>query len=210
MNRRHNVSLPRYMLVAHDMACKIADGLYKEGETVYARSALASQYGVSSETARRAICVLDDLGIVESTKGSGVKIVSYEKAVEYARHSGDFSSIHDLREDLLECVKKQRDDCDELNALLETLIKKSEHFSTSNPFVPFQTKIAEGSHVDGKTLAELNFWHNTLATVVALRKGEELILSPGPYAALRAGDVLYYIGDSGCIDRVNRFLGQSD
>ena len=208
MSRDVTVSSPRYMSVAHDVACKIADGFYKEGETVYARSALASQYGVSSETARRAICVLSDLGIVEATKGSGVKIVSVEKAVDFARRGGEFLSVHELWRSFLDCVERQRAATDEMNGMMDSLIKRAEHFSTSNPFVPYHTTIAESSWVEGKTLSELNFWHNTLATVVALRKGDKLLLSPGPYAALSAADVIYYIGDAGSIERVNSFLNQ--
>ena len=45
--------LPRYQLIACDVASKIASGVYPSGAKLYARSALASQYGVSSETARR-------------------------------------------------------------------------------------------------------------------------------------------------------------
>ena len=78
MNKGLKITQPQYLLVARDVACKIADGLYREGDRIYARSALASQYGVSSETARRAMCVLDDLGIIEASKGSGIRIISYQ------------------------------------------------------------------------------------------------------------------------------------
>ena len=51
---------PRYQQIAADIAAKIAGGEYKIGDKIFARSSLASQYHVSSETARRAICVLCD------------------------------------------------------------------------------------------------------------------------------------------------------
>ena len=72
---------PKYQQIAADIAAKIVDGHYRVGEKIYARSSLASQYGVSSETARRAVCVLSHLKIVEATKGSGVIIKSYENAI---------------------------------------------------------------------------------------------------------------------------------
>ena len=73
--------MPQYQKIAVDLASKIVDGKYKVGDKIYARSALASRYGVSSETARRAVCVLADLDIVESTKGSGVIIKSQENHI---------------------------------------------------------------------------------------------------------------------------------
>jgi DNA-binding GntR family transcriptional regulator len=75
----------RYQEVAQDFAAKIAAGDYKQGDKIYARSALASQYGVSSETARRAICVLSDIGVVEAVKGSGVVILSVRKGVRVVK-----------------------------------------------------------------------------------------------------------------------------
>ncbi|WP_369074759.1 cation:proton antiporter regulatory subunit, partial [Klebsiella pneumoniae] len=33
----------------------------------------------------------------------------------------------------------------------------------------------------GKTAAETKFWQNTGATIVAIKRGDELIISPGPY-----------------------------
>ena len=32
------------------------------------------------------------------------------------------------------------------------------------------------------------------------------MMSPGPYATLNEGDVLYFVGDENCYERVVRFL----
>ncbi|MEG2918744.1 MAG: GntR family transcriptional regulator, partial [Clostridium sp.] len=81
MDKKSKITSPRYQQIAADIASKIATGHYKLGEKIYARSMLASQYGVSSETSRRAICILSDLDIVDTTKGSGVVIKSCENAI---------------------------------------------------------------------------------------------------------------------------------
>lgn len=77
-----HIKQPKYQTIAEDIATKIVKKKYIVGEKIYARSSLASQYGVSAETARRAIAVLQDLNIVEATKGSSVIITSYEKRSE--------------------------------------------------------------------------------------------------------------------------------
>ena len=48
----------RYQQLASDIASRIAEGSYQVGDKIFARSSLASQYQVSSETARKAVCVL--------------------------------------------------------------------------------------------------------------------------------------------------------
>jgi K+/H+ antiporter YhaU regulatory subunit KhtT len=53
---------------------------------------------------------------------------------------------------------------------------------------------------------DLNFWHNTAATVIAIRRNGQILISPGPYATLEDKDILYFIGDDECLERVRRFL----
>lgn len=198
--------IPRYQLIACDVASKIAGGTYPVGAKLYARSALASQYGVSSETARRAICVLTDLGIVESTKGSGITVLSEEKAMSFVRQYRQLDTIVDLRKALRESIQRYQDDLENIADILEKIKEKAAHYYTTNPFVPYQLQLTEDCPHLGKTLQELNFWHLTLATVIAIGRDGETILSPGPFESLRANDIVYYIGNRECIDRVNRLL----
>lgn len=97
MIKNSKLTSPRYQQIATDIAAKIVDKKYKVGDKIYTRSSIASQYGVSAETARRAISILVDLDIVESTKGSGVVIKSYEKAVQFVHQYNDIQTIHDLK-----------------------------------------------------------------------------------------------------------------
>ncbi len=60
--------MPRYQQIAVEIATRIANEEYKVGDKIYTRSYIAGHYGVSPETARRAICVLSDLDIVVSEK----------------------------------------------------------------------------------------------------------------------------------------------
>lgn len=80
MDEKINVTSSRYQKIAIDIARNIAKGRYKNGERIYSRTTIASQYKVSPETARRAIALLADLEIVKTVKGSGVTILSQEKA----------------------------------------------------------------------------------------------------------------------------------
>ena len=87
MDRKSKDGMPRYQQIALDIATQIVKQQYKVGDRIYARSSLASKYHVSPETARRAICLLADMDIVEAEKGSGVVILSVDNAARYLRSS---------------------------------------------------------------------------------------------------------------------------
>ena len=73
---KKRILLPRYQQVAVEIAERIADQRYQVGEKIHARSTLASNFNVSPETARKAINVLVDLGIMEVRHGSGAYVVT--------------------------------------------------------------------------------------------------------------------------------------
>ncbi len=197
---------PRYQQIAADIASKIANKQYQIGDKIYARSSIASQYGVSPETARRAICILTDLGIVESEIGSGVTIKSYEKAHEFIRHYQDIQTVNKLKQDIQESMERQSRELEFFNSSLNKLIERTDRFRSSNPFTPYEVEITEGTPFLNKTISESNFWHNTMATIIAIRREQDLILSPGPYALFLSKDILYFIGDENCDERVKKYL----
>lgn len=200
------VSSPRYQQIAADIAAKIADKQYKVGDKLFARSALATQYGVSAETARRAVSVLSDMQIVSTTKGSGVLIISYENAVKFVKNYEDIETVNDLRSDIIKCIDRQSKENEYLKEQLNRLIDKTSRFRSINPFIPFEITIDHTSSYVGKNLSEVNFWHNTLATVVGIKRKELLLMSPGPYAVISEGDIFYFVGDDNCYERVMNFL----
>ena len=204
-------SAPRYQQIAADIAAKIVNGEYREGDRIYARSTLALQYHVSSETARRAICVLCDMKIVESVQGVGVVIRSSENASLFLRQFDQQLTIDAMKDRLVESIEEQNRRNNELRNQVEELMDTVTRFKAMNPFIPYQITIEEGMNHIGKNLAEINFWHNTMATVLAIRHGEHLQLSPGPYARIHAGDILYFIGTEDCVLRTDQFFkGKTD
>lgn len=206
MNSKIRVESPRYQQIAMDIASKIVKKNYTIGEKIYARSAIASQYGVSSETARRAICILSDLGIVETAKGSGVVIKSYEKALEFIHHYDAAETVNDIKKDLKNSVDRQRKELEYFNSCLAKLMDKTERLQYINPFIPFEIEIISECPYVNKTVAEVNFWHNTSATIVAIKRSNALIMSPGPYAIFQENDTFYFVGDEDCKSRVQKFL----
>ena len=54
--------------------------------------------------------------------------------------------------------------------------------------------------------AELQFWQQTGATIVAIHRNLDCIVSPGPCAELYAGDSIVYVGDGQAREAVSRFF----
>lgn len=206
MEKKLPIKQPKYQLIAEDIAGKIVEGKYIVGEKIYARSSIASQYGVSAETARRAIAVLQDLNIVEATKGSGVVIQSYERAAEYIRRLEDVKSVREIQTELEVSIVKQINGLEAIQNTLTEFINRTNRLHSINPFVPFQLEVTSNCTHLNKSIGELHFWQQTGATIIAIKSEEELILSPGPYAELKAHDILYFIGNEQSYSAVLQFL----
>ncbi|HWK22431.1 MAG TPA: TrkA C-terminal domain-containing protein [Ureibacillus sp.] len=204
--KKVQVKQPKYQKIAADIASRIVEKKYLVGEKIYARSSLASQYNVSSETARRAIAVLQDLEIVEATKGSGVMIKSYEKAAQFVHQFLEVQSVYQVQLEMLESIRRQKKELEVLQETTERLVSRTERFKSVNPFVPFQVEVEENTPYISQSIGTINFWQNTMATIVGIRRGVELIISPGPYATIELGDVIYFIGNDECLERVQKFL----
>lgn len=206
MDKQTNPSIPKYQQIAADIAYKIINKTYQEGDKIYARSSIGSQYNVSSETARRAVCVLADWDIVEIEKGSGVVIKSIDNARNFLHQHQDTQSIHDLKRNILDHVERQQQDTRQLYTYLSQLIEKIDCFRSTNPFIPYELVITENTPYLNRSVAEVNFWQATFATVIAIRRNGSLIMSPGPSATFRLNDTFYYTGDDRCNVRVQKFM----
>ena len=200
------VANPRYQLIAADIAAKIVDGHYQVGDKIYARSSLASQYGVSSETARRAICVLSHLKIVETTKGSGVVIKSYENAIKFVKQHQNVHGLNKIKREIIDSVNRQKNEIRRIDDLLTTLIDSTDRYNSVNPFTPYQLKITADASCLSKSIGDASFWHNTTATIIAVERDKTMIISPGPYTIFKENDIIYFVGDEDCYGRVKLFL----
>jgi len=206
MEKKNKIVKPVYQQIAMDIASKIANGYYQSGDKVYARSVLASQYGVSSETTRRAIAILADMNIVETNKGSGVNIISTENAIKFVKQFEDIKTVNDFKNEVLNSIERQKVENSYLKEQIIGLIDKMDRFKDTNPFIPFEIRITKRSPYCNRTISEINFWHNTSATIIGIKRDECLQMSPGPYAILGENDIFYFVGDEDSHERVKKFL----
>jgi K+/H+ antiporter YhaU regulatory subunit KhtT len=202
----NSVVKPIYQQIAIDLANRIAQGEFVVGTKIHGRSTLAGQYNVSPETIRRAVILLEDMDIVEASHGSGILVKSKDEAFKFIERFKIKDSKASIKKDILTVIEEKKRLDEKLTAYIGELIDYSERFKNSNPFAPLEIEIPKNSKLLGKTIAEVNFWQNTGATIIGIRRSDSLILSPGPYAAFNEGDIYIMVGDENCYERVITFL----
>ena len=186
---------PRYRQIAYAIAEKIVESDYPIGSKLHARSTLSAQFGVSSETARKAISILSDLAIVKVVHGSGVEILSQEKAKNFLNQAQETTNIQALHAQI-----------DNLSESLTTLFEQTARVQKKSPFAPFELLLADDSEHLFKSIGQLNLWQTTGATIVAILHHDELVMSPGPYAILEKGDTIYFVGNETIFHTVKTFF----
>ncbi len=199
-------SMPKYQLIALEIANRIAEGELHEGERVFGRSSIAGSFHVSPETARRAFCMLADIGVVSPERGSGMLIVSKKNAELFAGQFRERQDIASLRDSVLSSIARQKEEMENLSRDLDQLISATELYRSSNLLSPYMILITENCRFLGKTISEIKLWQFTGATLVAIKRNEQMILSPGPYACLQLHDILFFITGDLSDTHVREFL----
>lgn len=201
-----NSTAPMYQKIALDIANAIYKGQYTEGERLHGRSTLAGRYNVSSETIRRSIKLLEDVGVVESVKGSGITILSKEQSFKYINKFRNIESISSYKSKLKLLYEKKDSIEDEIIGTIDSIIKYTSRLNNTTSITPFEIKVTENAKIIGRTIGEVSFWQYTGATIIGIRREGDTILSPGPYATFQRGDILLVIGEESVYNAVKSFL----
>lgn len=199
-------TMPIYQQIALDLAYKIFSGETNEGEVLYGRSILAGKYNVSPETVRRAIKILEDVGIVKSIKGKGVIVESSTKASSFIKKYQDLTNISTYKSDLFRYIDEKSKLDDMIVSTINKILDYSDRLEIINPLVPAQFEIKDTCKYIGQTPGETRFWQNTGATIVAVKRKGNLIISPGPYIEFEAGDILMVVGEQHIFNSIPMFL----
>lgn len=186
-------SIPRYMRIAMSIASRIADGEFQENTRISGRSTLSSEYQVSPETVRKALNLLADMDIVRTVEGSGTIVLSAEKAEKYLETvsvRGEQSDLHSRLQGLLREYTRSSRQIYDVGARL--IAAGTSPLPSEKTLPNYEVRVPDDSDKIGMSIGDLRFWQCTGATIVAVRRGQSVTVSPGPYPELRAGDVLVW------------------
>ena len=195
-----------YLTIAIDIANKIINGDFNRGDKISGRSLLASRYNVSPETIRKAIAIFKEANVVNVSQGKEVTIVSLEQAKNLVEHNKNTVYAHSLKQEI-EILLKQKEDNDKcFKNIMTEIMKYSDQLKNLKPFNPVEIMVKDESLVVDKPLEKIALWHNTGATIVAVRRNNEIIISPGPYFVLHKNDKIVVVGTKDVFHRVNKFI----
>lgn len=206
MQKDLKIKVPRYKQIALDLASRIANGELKEGTKVFGRSSLAGEYNVSPETIRRAVILLEDMEVVTASAGSGVLIDSRRNAHKFVDSYQSKESISSLREEIVALLDQKKSIEHEIMGIIDKIIDYSDRLKSTNPMNPMEIPLIPNSKLIGKSISESKFWQNTGATIVGIRRGKEIIFSPGPHMEFEQGDRILAVGDQEIIERAKNYM----
>lgn len=198
---------PRYLKIAQDICGKILTGEYPEGTLLKGRSILGAAYGVSPETVRKALNLLEKEKIVSSKRGVGVFVESVLHAQQFASRWKSETQISSKYKNLEALLNEKKALDAKITAAIDDM-KDSFRYQTTEAVKFSEVTIPEDSWIDGKTVGEVYFWNYTEATIVAVVGADGIVkTSVGPEYVLHANDRLIFVSrDNLTFDRVLSFL----
>ena len=207
-----NAAVPaQYLQIALDIAGRIVKGNLPEGTRLYGRSVMASEYSVSPETIRRALRLLADMKVVEIKPQSGAVVLSADCARRYIETFSGAADARALHRRIRELLEEYAELNRRMSEAVSALTKYRETFSAAEEPLPnYEVRVPMDSPLQGKNIGDLKFWQSTGGTIVAIRRGPAVILSPGPCAELYGGDVIVLVGSPAAAQAARRFVSAKE
>lgn len=207
MVNEEQATIARYLKIAVDIAARIVSGDMFEGEKLKGRSILSTEYNASPETIRRSMSLLSDKNVVKINAGSGIVVLSREKAIEFVRNFKNDEALAQTNSSLMHLIEKRKDLDEKINATTKKLITMYKYKRT-DLISPVEIALPKNSHVIGKSIGKLQVWHNTGATIIGIIQSNNVIISPGPYFEFASDDKVLIVGDENVIERFNAYVNQ--
>ena len=197
---------PNYIKIAVDIAHRIINNEFLEGSKITGRTTLVSIYNVSPETIRRSLALLKDMNVVTINEKSGIIINNKTYAKEFLNKFKTKSDFTHLNSDTFDLIKKRKDIDNKLEKNINAIIEFATQLRNVGSIIPFESIVEENSIAVDKSIGELDFWHNTKATIIAVKRDGDLFLSPGPYFKIHSQDIVVYVGEDSVLETVKNYI----
>lgn len=197
-----------YQSIALDIAKRIVNAEFLAGDKISGRTILASQYKVSPETIRKGIAILKEANVVAVSQGKEIVVLPPQQAYHFIEHHKEMDSAYSLKQEL-ELLLKKKEETDRLfHQNVTKIMGYSDRLKNLTPYNPVEIEIQNNSMAVGRTLTDIRLWHNTGATIVAIRRNTEIIVSPGPNAVLQEKDRIVVVGANDVLHKVTDFINK--
>ena len=134
--------------------------------------------------------------------------LSFEMTMAFVRMSSD---VHAMRAQLKSLLEEHEQLSRRLTETVTALIKSRETFAAAGEPLPnYEVPVPKDSPLIGKSIGALKFWQSTGGTIVAIRRGQTVILSPGPYAELYGGDIIVLVGNPAAAEAAHHLVSAKE
>jgi len=200
------MDLPVYRAIALDIAKRIVKQEFLAGTKISGRTLLASQYKVSPETIRKAIYILKENNIVSVSQGKEVLVISTQQAAHLLDHHQEIDAAYSLKQELERLIKEKEAIDKRFHKVTNEIMHYSDRLENITPYNPIEIQIAPHSAAIGKSLRELNLRQSTGTLIIAIRRGTQVLIAPGPDDILEKEDRLVVIGTLDKLNTVTTFI----
>lgn len=203
------ITIPRYLKIAVHLSSRIASGEIVEGQKLKGRSLLSTEYNVSPETIRRSMSILEDKEVVKVVHGRGIIVQSRKNAIQFLNSFEEGKTLKDLKYLLSKKFSEKKKLDSEINELVDSIVNLSFE-KRSDLIKPVEILIPNNSFVIGKSIGELQVWHNTGATIIGIIQENDIIISPGPYYEFSVNERVLIVGDASVVSRFTAFFNREE
>lgn len=200
------IKTANYIKIAIDIAHRIVNNDFIEGSKITGRTTLVSIYNVSPETIRRSLALLKDMNVVTVNEKSGIIINNKNYAKEFLDKFKTKSDFTYLNSETFDLIKQRKEIDSKLEKNISSIIEFATQLRNVGSIIPFESIVEENSFAVNKSIGELDFWHNTKATIIAVKRDGNLYLSPGPYFQIHSKDIIVYVGEETVLESVKEYI----
>lgn len=203
--RQEPATRARYEEIAIDLARRIASGELAVGTRLSGRSLLAATYRVSAETIRRGVALLHARGVLEAVAGSGIRVLSRERAVDFLEQKRIGASVLDSERELRDLLRRRAQLDQQINEALRRVMQQTQRLLALAGDIG-EVRLTDTAAAVGQTLAELGLRAKTGATALVIVRSEVEHFSPPADFRLQAGDTILLTGEEPARQRARELL----
>ena len=146
------------------------------------------------------------MNVVTVNEKSGIIINNKNAAKEFLYKFKTKSDFTNLNNETFDLIKMRKEIDNKLEKNITSIIEFATQLRNVGSIIPFENIVKKDSVAVGKSIGELNFWHNTKATIIAVKRDGDLFLSPGPYFIINTDDIIVYVGDDSVLENVKNYI----
>ncbi len=199
----------RFNKIALDIAYRIQNNELVEGMKIKGRSQLSSEYNVSSETIRRAISVLKESDVVEVIEKSGVIIKSKQNALKFIRTYDMYIDLNNKQKELHQLLEQKKRVDKEIEEHFFEIIDISSKLKHKDEIPYYHCDIQKHSHLINQSLKHTHFYQHTNATIIAIKRDEEVFISVHKDFIFEYKDIIYFVCKNEDYNKTIQFIKKS-